>query len=69
MHRVFFSEAFRGPATVFADKALAAPAIAVFSVYLPVKASKTVRDAEFSHITLFLPMYTSNFECVYSMFL
>jgi hypothetical protein len=41
--RVFFAEAFRGPATVFADKAVVAPAVAGFSVHMPVKASRTVR--------------------------
>jgi len=43
--RVFFTEAFRGPAAVFAEAPCAAPAAASFSVHLPVKSSKMVREA------------------------
>jgi len=43
--RVFYTETFRGPATVFADRAFSAPAVAAFSVHMPVKSSRTVSFA------------------------
>jgi hypothetical protein len=40
--RVFFSEAFRGPASVFAELPCKQPDVAAFTVQMPVKNSRTV---------------------------
>ena len=40
--RVLFSEAFRGPASVFAELPCKEPDVAAFTVQMPVKHSRTV---------------------------